>query len=101
MWGWKTVERQISPAISVDDARSRLEGEGFEHQSGDSRHATFIREGTRVTTDGRKTPVELAVAETESGLIMHLRYRSFVLFDTGDLEKFGDEIVDLLQPAGD
>ncbi len=97
MWGWKTVERHVSPALSIDDACSRLEAEGFERQSGDSRHATFVREGTRVTTDGQKTPVELAIAETDSGLIMHLRYRSFVLFDTGDLEKFGDELQEMLQ----
>jgi hypothetical protein len=100
MWGWKTVERQISPAMPVADARSRLEDEGFALQSGDSQHATFIREGTRVTTDGQKFPVELAIAATESGLIMHLRYRSFVLFDTGDLEEFGDELAGMLQSSG-
>ena len=79
--------------------RTQLEAEGFEQQSGDSRHATFFREGTRVTTDGQKTPVELAIAETDSGLIMHLRYRSFVLFDTGDLEKFGSDVEEILQSS--
>jgi hypothetical protein len=99
MWGWKTVERQVSPSVSVDDARSRLESEGFEFQSGDSRYATFTRGGTQWTTAGQNLPLELAIAGTENGLIMHLRYGTFVLYDTGDLEKFGDEIVDLLQPV--
>ena len=100
MWGWRTVERHVQPAVTIDQARSALIENGFEERSGDSRHATFIREGTWWTTTAEKMPVELAVAETDSGLITHLRYQQFVLFDTGDLERFGDDVEKLLTPAG-
>ena len=99
MWGWKTVEREISPSVTVDEARERLAEQGFDEQSGDSRHATLKRDGTRVTTSGQKTELELAIAETDSGLVLHVRYGAFVLFDTGDLEHIGDELAELLKPA--
>ncbi len=99
MWGWKTVERQVSPSVSIAGARERLGAEGFEEQSGDSRHATFKRNGTRLTTSGDRTELEAAIAETDSGLVLHLRYGAFVLFDTGDLEQIADELAEKLKPA--
>lgn len=99
MWGWKTVERHVSPAVPLDQARVKLIEQGFEEQSGDSRYATFVREGTRLTTAGENMPVELALAETDSGLIAHVRYQAFVLFDTGDLEEFGDQVAEMLTAA--
>jgi hypothetical protein len=83
--------------VPIDTARELLTDKGFEEQSGDSKHATFTRDGTWFTTSGDKIPVELAIAETDTGLVSHLRYRSFVLFDTGDLDQFGDEIAELLR----
>jgi hypothetical protein len=97
MWGWKTVERHVSPAVPLDEARAMLAEQGFDEQSGDSRYATFKRDGTRVTTSGDKTELELAVAQSDSGLIVHVRYGAFVLFDTGDLERIGDELAQLLK----
>lgn len=97
MWGWRTVERDVQPAVSVDTARERLTEQGFDEQSGDSKHATFYRDGTWFTTKGDRIPLELAIAETDAGLVAHLRYRSFILFDTGDLERFGDEVADYLR----
>ena len=100
VWGWKTVERHVQPAITVDQARVALAEHGFTERSGDSRHATLVREGTWWTTTQEKMPVELAIAETETGLMVHIRYQQFVLFDTGDLERFGDEIETLLTNNG-
>lgn len=99
MWGWKTVERHVSPSATVDEARSRLTEQGFEEQSGDSRHATFKRDGTRLTTSGDKTELEVAIAETDDGMVLHVRYGAFVLFDTGDLERIADSLAEELKPA--
>ena len=60
-------------------------------------HAIFKRTGTQnpwttVAPEGEQVPVELAVAESQNGLLLHMRYETFVLFDTGDLKRFADEL---------
>lgn len=100
MWGWKTVEREIQPAISVEEARQRLTDVGFEEQSQGESHGLFRRDGTQFTRDGRNVSLEVAVVEESDRLVLQIRYDQFVLFDTGDLERYADEVAASLQPAG-
>ena len=40
--------------------------------------------------------MELAIAKSDRGLFIQLRYEHFVLFDTGDLKSVADEIAEAL-----
>lgn len=99
MWGWKTVEREIQPAISIDEARSLMVESGFEEHSHGSSHALFRRDGSQLTRDGRNVSLELGIVEESDKLVLQLRYDQFILFDTGDLERYADEIAETLQAA--
>ena len=55
-------------------------------------HAIFKRAGTQLALKGEKFSVEVALAESESGPFLQTRYDTFVLFDTGDLEKLADDL---------
>lgn len=99
MWGWRTVEKEVRPGVPMDDARRILAEAGFDEQSGDESHAVMKKDGTQITKDGSSYPIELAVAEADGGLMLHLRYDRFVLFDTGDLVRYGEEIAGWLEPA--
>ncbi len=106
MWGWKAVERLIEPSIPFDTAKQILQRHGFQLHASHPAYAVFRRSGTENpwTTplpDGDKVPLELALAQSQAGLYMQLRYGTFVLFDTGDLAQFADEIAGLLAPADD
>lgn len=46
--------------------------------------------------DGDQLPIELAIGVAQNGLFIHLRYRTLVLFDTGDLNRFADRIAEFL-----
>ena len=96
MWGWKPVERQIETEVAIGNARTILKDTGFnEHICTDS-YVLFKREGSKLVSAGEEAPLELALAKTDSGLFMQLRYAAFLLFDTGDLSKLADRIVDQL-----
>ena len=45
-----------------------------------------------VCSKGRNLPLELAIAESGRGLFIQLRYETFLLFDTGDLNEIAGEI---------
>ena len=103
MWGWKSVERLIEPAISLSEAKRILAEAGFQLQSSQPHHAIFKSEAaenpwTTMAPDGANIPIELAVGTAHQGLYLHLRYATLVLFDTGDLNRFADEIVAILTP---
>ena len=93
MWGWKTVERHIDSSVSLDEARDILAREGFEERVGNPGHRIFNKSGTDLTVSAEKVTLELALAEADSGLFLQLRYDTFVLFDTGDLDQVADGIV--------
>ncbi len=102
MWGWKTVERLIEPGVSFSDAKSRLQQAGFRIHVSNEAHAVFKSEGsenawTKLAPEGEYLPIELALATTPGGLYLQLRYETFVLFDTGDLSRFADELAGLLE----
>ena len=39
-----------------------------------------------------KVPLELAIAEADTGLFLQIRYDTFVLADTGDLQRVADDL---------
>jgi len=104
MWGWKAVERLVEPSISFGDAKQILQQHGFQLHSSHPAYAVFRRFGTEnpwtlPLPDGENVPLELALAQSHSGLYIQLRYGTFVLFDTGDLGRLADKIAGLLVPA--
>lgn len=104
MLGWKAVERIIEPSIGFEEAKRLLQEEGFRLNVSNPSHAIFKSEGTQnpwttLAPNGENVPIELALAESHSGLHVQLRYGTFILFDTGDLKTFADEIARLLSPS--
>jgi hypothetical protein len=104
VWGWKAVERLIEPSVSLEEARQILEQQGFRLHASQPSLAIFKRTGLQnpwltAAPSGSEVPIELAIAQSHSGLYPHVRYETFVLFDTGDLERLADEAAALLKPA--
>ncbi len=104
MWGWKAVERLIEPSISFSDAKQLLQQHGFQLHASHPAYAVFKGSGTENPwtvpfPEVKNVPLELALAQSHSGLYLQLRYGTFVLFDTGDLGRLADEIASLLVPA--
>lgn len=98
MWGWKAVERTIEPSVTLEQARGILEAAGFTQTVANPAHAIFKRAGTQLSTSGKDFSVEAAVAKSEGGLFLQIRYDTFVLFDTGDLEKLAADLASQLSP---
>jgi hypothetical protein len=103
MWGWKAVERLIEPSLSFEDAKAVLQEHGFQLHASHPAYAVFISSGnqnpwTTPLPDVRNVPLELALAKSHSGLFIQLRYGTFILFDTGDLDRLANGIADLLSP---
>ena len=96
MDGWTPVERTIETPVLLDQAVARAEELGFEQTVRNPGHAILKRDGTQFTLRGERFPLELAIAEAESGLFVQLRYDTFVLADTGDLEGYADEVAQAL-----
>jgi len=97
MWGWKSVERLIEPSVPFSQAKESLQAQGFRIHASNSHHAVFKSAGTEnpwttLAPSGENVPIELALAETQGGLYLHLRYETFCLFDTGDLNRFADDL---------
>ena len=90
--GWKAAERKIEPSIPLEQAETILKEAGFIEHIANPEHAVFKRAGTQAALKGEKFSLEVALAKTETGLFLQARYDTFVLFDTGDLEKFADDL---------
>ena len=93
MDGWNAATRTVDREIPIDRAVAEIEQLGFEVTQRNIGHVIFNRPGTQWTFDGKKLPLELAVAEADNGLFVQVRYDTFVLGDTGDLDEFADEVV--------
>lgn len=105
MWGWKSVERTVEPAVSFEEAKRLLVCEGFRIVMSHPHHVVLEGEGdengwSTLAPDGQQLPIELAVGCSTNGLFLLLRYRTLVLFDTGDLNRFADRIQDFLRSTG-
>ncbi len=96
MWGWKTEEREVGSSVSLDEARDILIREDFFEHVKNPSHVIMKRSGTQFTASGEIFPIELAVAEAETGLFLQLRYDTFALFDTGDLGRMADSLAEKL-----
>jgi len=92
MLGWKAAERRIEPSLPLEQAKAILKEAGFAEHIANPEHAIFKRAGTQAALKGEKLSVEVALAKSEAGLFLQARYDTFVLFDTGDLEKFADDL---------
>ena len=90
--GWKAAERKIEPSIPLEQAKTILKEAGFIEHIANPEHAIFKRAGTQATLKGEKVSLEVALAKTETGLFLQARYDTFALFDTGDLDKFADDL---------
>lgn len=97
MWGWETIEKSIDASVSFEDALLILKDEGFTLHVKNLGHAILRRSGTQFGIKGEKFPIEVAVARAELGLFLQVRYDSFMLFDTGDLQRFSDAIASKLE----
>ncbi len=99
MWGWKTVERQVNPSVSIGEAKEIAVQNGFTVHIKNPSHVVLKRSGTSDTVSVKKVPLELAIAEADAGLFLQLRYDTFVLADTGDLHKLADDLAAKLRRA--
>ena len=90
--GWKAAERKIEPSIPLEQAKTILKEAGFIEHIANPEHAIFKRAGTQATLKGEKVSLEVTLAKTETGLFLQARYDTFALFDTGDLDKFADDL---------
>lgn len=90
--GWKAAERKIEPSITLEQTKTILKEAGFIEHIANPEHAIFKRAGTQATLKGEKCYLEVTLAKTETGLFLQARYDTFVLFDTGDLDKFADDL---------
>lgn len=93
MWGWKAAERRIEPSVTLEQAKTIMKGAGFSEHIANPEHVIFRRAGTWLAVKGEKAAVEVALAKTEAGLLLQARYDTFVLFDTGDMQKLADDLV--------
>jgi len=96
MWGWKSVERFIDN-VPYETAKKYIvdEFQFFEKKVNES-YSIFQRSGTQLTIHGKNFPLELAFAKKDHGIFLQLRYDFFMFFDTGDLSRFADEIIERL-----
>lgn len=92
MDGWKPAERTIDAPVLLDQAVDRVTGHGFTVRERHTGHVILQRPGTQFTLRGERFPLELALAESERGMFLQLRYDTFVLADTGDLHDLADEL---------
>jgi hypothetical protein len=93
MWGWKAAERIIEPSVTLEQAKAIMKEAGFSERIANPEHAIFRRAGTQLAVKGESVAIEVALAKTEAGLFLQARYDTFVLFDTGDMQKLADDLV--------
>lgn len=97
MEGWNAVERTVDEPVLLDTAVERVEAQGFEQAVRNPGHVLLKRDGTQWTLRGGRAPLELALAESDGGVFLQLRYDTFVAFDTGDLEELADELASVVR----
>ncbi len=90
MWGWKTVERSITPAVGPDRASEILGAFGFVPRLANKAFIILSKEDPAI---------EAAVAQTETGVFLQLRYGQFVIYDGGHLVELANQLASLLTPS--
>ncbi len=100
MWGWKTVERNVNPSVSLDEAIKSAVENGFKEHTKNPSHVVLKRPGAQIITMSvAKAPMQLTMAEADSGLFFQLRYDCFAFFDRGELSRVADELAAGFQRA--
>ncbi len=97
--GWATAEREIEGAL-VDQVVERASGIGFTPITRDVGQTVLRRGGAHLAARSSSMPLELTLSETEEGVRARLRYDTFVVFDTGDLEELLDRLIPELSGHG-
>ncbi len=95
--GGITVERRIGLSVTWEQAKGIMKKAGFSEHIANSRNAIFRRAGKRLAVKGEDFSIEVSLAKAEAGLFLQARYDTFVLFDTADLEKLADDLVEKLR----
>jgi hypothetical protein len=95
MWGWKTIERKIKHK-DFNSTVDRIVNLGFNKKESGENFVLFYRDGLplQLIPKGENLSLQLALGKINNDdIFMQLRYDTFVLFDTGDLEKYADIII--------
>jgi len=74
MWGWKTIEMNIYPSVSIEESLQILKNEGFTLHVRNPEHVILKRSGTQFAIKGESFPIEVALAKAERGLFLQARY---------------------------
>ncbi len=96
MLGWNSVKGTVDN-ISLEDVKMFLRQEKFVINEEGEHFAVLQRKGTQLTVNGSKFSLEAALTVEHDNIIIHLRYNTFVLFDTGDLKKELDVLISKLK----
>lgn len=95
MLGWKAVSEKINN-VNIDDAKMILRQAKFVIKEEGEAHVVLHKKGTQLTTESSKVALEAALIQDGQDIIMHLRYDTFVLFDTGDLKREAVKLKELI-----
>ena len=95
--GWIAVERRIGLSVPLEQAKGIMQKAGFSEHVANPGNAIFRRAGKRLAVKGEDFSIEVSLAKAEAGLFLQARYDTFVLFDTADLEKLADDLVEKLR----
>ena len=96
MNGWSQVTEKLT-GVSLDKVIEFLKKEGFNVSESGKNHAEFERNGTQFTTKGEKFPLYMLVIQEEEYTKLQLRYATFAICDSGDLEKLMAKYIEALK----
>ena len=91
MLGWKPVVRTLD-GVSFEQAKDALLRQGFVEFDVGEDYAVSKKSGSSLTMNADKVALEAALARQGDTVELQVRYDTFVLFDTGDLEEAADRV---------
>ena len=91
MLGWTPAVRTLE-GVTLDDATAAMLRQGFVEYDRGEGYAVLKKGGTQFAVQGEKLALEAALAQQGDDVELHMRYDTFVLFDTGDLEEAADRV---------
>lgn len=96
MNGWLQVTKKLT-GVGLSKVIEFMKNEGFNVSESGRNHAELDRDGTQFTTKGENFPLYLLIIQEEEYTKLYLKYATFALFDTGDLEKLMDKYIEALK----
>lgn len=91
MLGWKPAVRNLD-GVTLDDAAAAMLRQGYVEYDRGEGYTVLKKGGTQLAVNGEKFATEAALAQQGDGVELQLRYDTFALFDTGDLQEAADRI---------